>query len=52
VIGGILAGTAGFLAWECQSLLTGEGAAPEVQASIRAIALCGDNQGDRQRQSG
>ncbi len=38
VIGLILAGTAAFLAWECQSLLTGEGAAPEVQASIRAIA--------------
>ena len=39
LIGGLLAGTAGFLAWECQSLLTGEGAAPEVQASIRAIAM-------------
>jgi cation diffusion facilitator family transporter len=38
VIGIILAGTAAFLAWECQSLLTGEGVAPEVQASIRAIA--------------
>lgn len=38
VIGLILAGTAAFLAWECQSLLTGVGAAPEVQASIRAIA--------------
>lgn len=38
VIGLILAGTAAFLAWECQSLLTGEGVAPEVQASIRAIA--------------
>lgn len=37
-IGAILAGTAAFLAWECQSLLTGEGASPEVQASIRAIA--------------
>jgi cation diffusion facilitator family transporter len=39
VIGIILAGTAAFLAWECQSLLTGEGVAPEVQASIRAIAM-------------
>jgi cation diffusion facilitator family transporter len=39
LIGVILAGTAAFLAWECQSLLTGEGASPEVQASIRAIAL-------------
>lgn len=38
VIGGILTCTAGFLAWECQSLLTGEGATPEVQAGIRAIA--------------
>jgi cation diffusion facilitator family transporter len=37
-IGLILASTAAFLAWECQSLLTGEGAAPEVRASIRAIA--------------
>jgi cation diffusion facilitator family transporter len=39
VIGIILAGTAAFLAWECQSLLTGEGVAPEVQAGIRVIAL-------------
>ena len=38
VIGLILAGTAAFLAWECQSLLTGESVRPEVQASIRAIA--------------
>jgi cation diffusion facilitator family transporter len=38
VIGLILAGTATFLAWECQSLLTGEGASPAVQASIYAIA--------------
>ncbi len=38
VIGLILAFTAAFLAWECQSLLTGEGASPEVQASIHAIA--------------
>jgi cation diffusion facilitator family transporter len=38
VIGFILAGTAAFLAWECQSLLTGEGASPVVQASIYAIA--------------
>ena len=39
VIGVILAGTASFLAWECQSLLTGEGASAEVQAGIRAIAM-------------
>jgi divalent metal cation (Fe/Co/Zn/Cd) transporter len=39
VIGIILAGTAAFLAWECQSLLTGEGVSPEVQASIRAICM-------------
>jgi divalent metal cation (Fe/Co/Zn/Cd) transporter len=38
LIGLLLAGTAAFLAWECQSLLTGEGAAPEVQASIYALA--------------
>ena len=38
IIGLILAGTATFLAWECQSLLTGEGASPEVQASLHAIA--------------
>jgi cation diffusion facilitator family transporter len=38
LIGVILAGTAAFLAWECQSLLTGEGVAPAVQASIYAIA--------------
>jgi cation diffusion facilitator family transporter len=38
-IGALLAGTAAFLAWECQSLLTGEGVAPEVKASIRAIAM-------------
>ncbi len=38
VIGVILALTATFLAFECQSLLTGEGAAPEVQAGIRRIA--------------
>jgi cation diffusion facilitator family transporter len=37
VIGLILAGTAGFLAWECQSLLTGEAAAPEVRSRIRQI---------------
>ena len=37
-IGLVLAGAAGFLAWECQSLLTGEGASAEVQAGIRAIA--------------
>jgi cation diffusion facilitator family transporter len=38
LIGFILAGTAAFLAFECQSLLTGEGASPDVQASIYAIA--------------
>ena len=38
LIGLLLAGTAAFLAWECQSLLTGEGASPEVQASLYAIA--------------
>lgn len=38
VIGLILAVTALFLAWECQSLLTGEGVSPVVQASIHAIA--------------
>jgi cation diffusion facilitator family transporter len=38
VIGLILAATAVFLAWECQSLLTGEGVSTEVQASIHAIA--------------
>ena len=38
LIGIILAGTAAFLAFECQSLLTGEGVSPQVQASIHAIA--------------
>ena len=38
LIGIILAVTAAFLAFECQSLLTGEGVSPEVQASIHAIA--------------
>lgn len=38
-IGVILAGTAAFLAWECQSLLTGEGASSEVQVGIWAIAM-------------
>jgi cation diffusion facilitator family transporter len=38
LIGCLLAGTAAFLAFECQSLLTGEGVSPEVQASIHAIA--------------
>jgi cation diffusion facilitator family transporter len=37
-IGVILAGTAAFLAYECQSLLTGEGVAPEVRESIRRLA--------------
>jgi divalent metal cation (Fe/Co/Zn/Cd) transporter len=36
VIGLVLAVTAAFLAYECQSLLTGEGVDPEVRASIRA----------------
>jgi len=38
LIGPLLAATAAFLAWECQSLLTGEGVAPEVRASIQRIA--------------
>jgi cation diffusion facilitator family transporter len=38
IIGFILAGTASFLAFECQSLLTGEGVSPEMQASLHAIA--------------
>ena len=38
VIGLILAGTAVFLAWECQSLLTGEGVSPDVRASVQHIA--------------
>jgi cation diffusion facilitator family transporter len=37
-IGLILAATALFLAYECQSLLTGESAHPEVEASIKKIA--------------
>jgi cation diffusion facilitator family transporter len=37
VIGLILAGTAAFLAWECQLLLTGEAAAPEVRCGIGQI---------------
>jgi divalent metal cation (Fe/Co/Zn/Cd) transporter len=39
VIGLVLAITAAFLAYECQSLLTGEGVDPEVRASIRAAAM-------------
>jgi cation diffusion facilitator family transporter len=39
IIGFILAVTAAFLAYECQSLLTGEGVDPEVRASIRAAAM-------------
>ncbi len=39
VIGFILAITAGFLAWECQSLLTGEGVDPQVREAIRRTAL-------------
>jgi cation diffusion facilitator family transporter len=38
VIGVILATTAAFLAFECQSLLAGEGVAPEVRGSIERIA--------------
>ena len=38
VIGLILTVTAAFLAWECQSLLTGEAAAPDVREDIRRIA--------------
>jgi cation diffusion facilitator family transporter len=38
IIGVILAVTAGFLAFESQSLLTGEGASPKVRASIHHIA--------------
>jgi cation diffusion facilitator family transporter len=38
VIGLILAVTAMFLAFECRGLLTGEGADPEVEASVRGIA--------------
>jgi divalent metal cation (Fe/Co/Zn/Cd) transporter len=41
VIGVILALTAAFLAFECQSLLTGEGVAAPVRASIRSIAASG-----------
>lgn len=39
IIGIILAITAAFLAYECQSLLTGEGVDPLVRESIRRIAL-------------
>ncbi|HEY1095975.1 MAG TPA: cation transporter dimerization domain-containing protein, partial [Alphaproteobacteria bacterium] len=38
VIGLILATIAGFLAYESQSLLTGEGVSPQVRASIERIA--------------
>ncbi len=38
VIGVLLAGTAGLLAYESQSLLTGEGVQPEVRASLRRLA--------------
>ena len=37
-IGLILGLTAAFLAYECQSLLTGEGVSPEVRASLQRIA--------------
>ncbi|MCJ9430631.1 cation diffusion facilitator family transporter [Kordiimonas sp. A6E486] len=39
VIGLILAVTAMFLAYECQSLLTGEGVAPEARESMRALIV-------------
>ncbi|HTR17248.1 MAG TPA: cation diffusion facilitator family transporter [Acetobacteraceae bacterium] len=38
IIGLLLAVTAGFLAFESQSLLTGEGVHPEVRADIRRLA--------------
>jgi divalent metal cation (Fe/Co/Zn/Cd) transporter len=38
VIGLLLAATAGFLAYESQSLLTGEGVQPEIRASMRRLA--------------
>ena len=38
IIGLVLATTASFLAYECQSLLTGEGASPQVREGIRQIA--------------
>jgi len=42
VIGLILTVTAAFLAYECQSLLTGEGVRPAVRNNIRAIASSGE----------
>ena len=39
VIAVVLSGTAGFLAWQCQSLLSGEGASAAVQEGIRAVAI-------------
>lgn len=39
VIALILAGTASFLAWQCQTLLTGVAASPEVRGGIRAIVM-------------
>ncbi|TPG06554.1 cation diffusion facilitator family transporter [Sphingomonas oligophenolica] len=41
IIGLILASTAAFLAYECQSLLTGEGVSQTVRESIHAIAARG-----------
>ena len=38
LIGAILAGTALFLAYECQSLLTGEGVDPETREALMKIA--------------
>jgi cation diffusion facilitator family transporter len=46
IIGIILAVTAAFLAFECQSLLTGEGVAEPVRSSIRGI-VCGTEGVDR-----
>lgn len=42
MIGGILAVSAGFLAYECQSLLTGEGVTSDVRRNIQAIATSED----------
>ena len=39
VIGFILAATAAFLAYECQSLLTGEGVDPETRSALKELTL-------------
>lgn len=39
VIALILAGTASFLAWQCQALLTGVAASPEMRGGIRDIVM-------------